>query len=166
MTKRRLVLVRHAKAAPDGADRDRPLAPRGTAEAPAIGRWLAGQQIVPDRVLVSPARRARQSWALAAAALGSPGPDPEVDGRVYDNTVEDLLEAIRDTPEDVATLAVVGHNPGLQELALALDDGGGDAADRRELAGKYPTSAVAVFAVADPWAAVEKGTLVSFAIPR
>ncbi|MFL6129392.1 MAG: SixA phosphatase family protein [Mycobacteriales bacterium] len=167
MTTRQLVLVRHAKATQGGGDRDRPLARRGTTEAPAVGRWLAERQIVPDRVVVSPARRARQTWELAGAELGRPGPgEPEIDERVYDNTVDGLLAVVRDTPGDVSTLAIVGHNPAIEELAIALDDGTGDAAGRRKLAEKYPTSGVAVFAVTDPWTAVRTGTLTSFAVPR
>ena len=165
MTTRRLVLVRHAKAAQEGADLDRPLARRGTTEAPVIGRWLAEQRIAPDRVVVSPARRARQTWQLAAAELG-PAAEPELDERVYDNTVEDLLAVIRETPAALSTLAIVGHNPAIQELAIAFDDRDGDADGRRKLAEKYPTSGIAVFAVADPWAAASTGTLVSFAVPR
>jgi len=165
MTTRRLVLVRHAKAAQEGADRDRRLARRGTTEAPAIGRWLAEQQIAPDRAVVSPARRARETWTLAAAELG-PTAEPELDERVYRNTVEDLLAVIRETPAALSTLAIIGHNPAIQDLAIAFDDRDGDADGRRQLVEKYPTSAVAVFAVADPWAAASTGTLVSFAVPR
>jgi phosphohistidine phosphatase len=170
MTTRQLVLVRHAKAAQEGADRDRTLARRGKTEAPAIGRWLAQRQIVPDRVVISPARRARQTWELAAAELDPSGSGttaaPDVDERVYRNTVGDLLEVVREAPAAVSTLVIVGHNPAVQELAVAFDDGGGDAAGRRDLAEKYPTSGVAVFAVADPWAVAEAGTLIAFAVPR
>ena len=73
---------------------------------------------------------------------------------------------IRETPAAVATVAIVGHNPAVQELAMAFDDGTGDADGRRELAEKYPTSGVAVFAVTDPWAVTEAGTLLSFVVPR
>jgi phosphohistidine phosphatase len=165
MMTRRLVLVRHAKAAQEGDDRDRPLARRGTTEAPVIGRWLAEQEIAPDRVVVSPARRARETWELAAAELG-PTAGPELDERVYRNTVEDLVAVIRETPADVSTLAIVGHNPAIQDLAIAFDDRDGDADGRRDLERKYPTSGVAVFAVADSWAAASAGTLISFAVPR
>lgn len=165
MTTRQVVLVRHAKAGEGPVDRDRPLADRGIAEAPAIGRWLAQQRIAPDRVVVSPAHRARQTWALAAAELG-PAAAPVLDDRIYRNTVEDLLEIVRETPPEVATLAIVGHNPGIQDLAIALDDGRGDDADRRELTTKYPTSGVAVFDVIGSWAEVRSATLTSFAVPR
>jgi phosphohistidine phosphatase len=165
VTTRRLVLVRHAKAAADGADRERPLAGRGKAEAPAIGRWLTERQVVPDRVVLSPARRARQTWELAAAGLASAS-EPVVDERVYRNTVEDLLDVVHETPAKVATLAIVGHNPGIQDLAIALDDGRGDSAGRTEMALKYRTSGVAVFVVEDPWAEVRTGTLESFTAAR
>jgi phosphohistidine phosphatase len=166
VTTRRLVLVRHAKAASEGVDRERPLAERGMAEAPAIGRWLAERQVVPDRVVVSPARRARQTWELAAAELRSAAEPVLEDQRVYENTVEDLLEVVRETPAAVTTLAIVGHNPAMQELAVRLDDGRGDAAGRKELTRKYRTSGVAVFAVKEPWAEVRAGTLDSYGAPR
>jgi phosphohistidine phosphatase len=165
VTTRQLVLVRHAKAGEGAVDRDRPLADRGVAEAPAVGRWLAQQGIVPDRVVVSPARRARQTWELAAGELG-PAAEPVLDDRVYGNTPEDLLEIVRETPAEVRTLAIVGHNPGIQDLAMALDDGRGDDAGRRELTAKYRTSGVAVFDVGDPWAEVRSATLTGFAAPR
>src|SRR5689334_8265 len=66
---RRLVLIRHAKAAEGNVDRERPLAKRGMNEAPEIGRWLAERQLVPDRVVVSPALRARQTWERATTGL-------------------------------------------------------------------------------------------------
>ena len=165
MTTRQLVLIRHAKAGGGPVDRDRPLADRGVAEAPAVGRWLAARRIAPDRVVVSPARRARRTWDLVADEVGAAA-EPVVDERVYANTVEDLLEIVRETPATVTTLALVGHNPGIQELAVMLDDGRGDDAGRAKLADKYPTSGVAVFEVGDPWSEVASAMLSSFAAPR
>jgi phosphohistidine phosphatase len=165
VTTRQLVLVRHAKAGEGAVDRDRPLAERGVAEAPAVGRWLAQRQIAPDRVVVSPARRARQTWELAAAELGTAA-EPVLDDRIYDDTVEDLLEIVRETAAEVTTLAIVGHNPGIQDLAIALDDGRGDEIGRTELRIKYRTGGVAVFDVSDSWADVGSATLTGFAAPR
>ena len=159
------MLIRHAKAGEGAVDRDRPLADRGVAEAPAVGRWLAQRRIAPDRVVVSPARRARQTWELAAAELG-PTPEPVPDDRVYRNTVEDLLDVIRETPAGVTTLVLVGHNPGIQDLAIALDDERGDDVARSDLTTKYPTSGVAVFDVSGRWAGVSSATLATFAAPR
>jgi phosphohistidine phosphatase len=165
VTTRQLVLIRHAKSGEGAVDRDRPLADRGLAEAPAVGRWLADRGIVPDRVVVSPARRARQTWELAAAELDASA-EPVLDGRAYDNTVEDLLDILRQTPAEVTTLVIIGHNPGIQNLAIALDDGRGDGAARTELATKYATSGVAVFDVGDPWTELRSATLINFATPR
>jgi phosphohistidine phosphatase len=162
---RRLVLIRHAKAAEGNVDRQRPLAPRGLREAPEIGRWLAERQLVPDRVVVSPARRARQTWERAATGLTG-APEPVQDERIYDNSVDDLLAVVRDTPDDVGTLAVVGHNPGMQDFAISFDDGSGDEAARREVTGKYPTGGLAVFTVEAPWSRAAAGTLTDFAAPR
>lgn len=91
---------------------------------------------------------------------------PVLDDRVYDNTVEDLLKILRQTPAEVMTLAIVGHNPGIHDLAITLDDGRGDDAARTELAIQYRISGVAVFSVSDPWTEVRSATLTSFATPR
>ena len=166
---RRLVLIRHAKAAQGAVDVERPLDPRGERDAPAIGRWLAEHDLVPDHVVVSPARRTVQTWRLASASVaGSVSLEPVIDVHLYRNTVEDLLEAVRPAPADTRTLALVGHNPSLEELAMTLDDGRGDARARRELATKFPTSAIAVFELQTDWAGVDSatGTLRRFAAPR
>lgn len=168
MTTRRLVLIRHAKAAANGGeDSDRPLGGRGVTEAPTIGRRLAEQAFVLDRVVVSAARRARQTWELAAAELRA-APEPVVDERLYGNTVADLLEVVRETPVDIESLVLVGHNPSMEELAVMLDDGGGDATASRQMAQKYPTSGVAVFTLASPWSEVDAGAgrLASFSVPH
>jgi phosphohistidine phosphatase len=162
---RRLVLIRHAKAAEGDVDRERPLAPRGLREAPEIGRWLTGRQLVPDRVVVSPARRAVQTWERAATGLAA-APELVPDERVYANSSEDLLAIVRDTPETVHTLAIVGHNPGMQDFAISFDDGTGDETARREVTGKYPTGGLAVFTVEAPWSRAAAGTLTDFAAPR
>lgn len=122
---------------------------------------------MPHRVVVSPARRARETWQLAAGEVPGP-PEPDLEERIYRNTVEDLLEVLHETPAGIETLVLVGHNPSMEQLALALDDGRGPAPARRELARKYPTSGVAVFAVDGNWSAIDRGggTLVGFTVPR
>jgi phosphohistidine phosphatase len=163
---RRLLLVRHAKAADAPVDADRPLTAGGARHAAAIGAWLAQGGLVPDRVLVSPARRTVQTWELAGAAL-APGPEATVDPRIYDNTVEMLLAAISEIPEDVRTVAVVGHNPSVGELAGALDDGLGNPEARRDLDAGFRTGGVAVFSLATPFSSIAPGeaTLSDFAVP-
>jgi phosphohistidine phosphatase len=166
MLPRRLLLVRHAKAAQGGVDADRPLTKRGIRQAAAIGPWLEQAGLVPDRVVVSPARRAAQTWERAGAPLES-APQLIVDERIYDNTVESLLEASREAPGDVRTLAVVGHNPSIAELTDVLDDGEGSADARRDLEAGFPTSGIAVFDVPSSFDAIAPGqaTLSAFTRP-
>jgi len=163
----RLLLVRHAQAADGPADVDRPLTETGALNARAIGAWLAEARLAPDRVLVSPARRALETWD-GAAPMVVPKPDPVVDPRIYDNSVETLLAAIGETGEDVQVLVVVGHNPSIGELARALDDGQGSAAARGDVEADFPAGAVAVFSLVVPFAELASGTatLEDFAVPR
>jgi phosphohistidine phosphatase len=161
----RLVIVRHAKAGEAPADIERPLTDRGLRDARAIGDWLRSKQVVPDRVVVSPARRARETWREAAARLDHP-PEPTIDDRIYDNDPDALLDIVRETPDDVATLVLVGHNPSFAELAYQLDSGAGDPGASRDMRAGFPTSATAVFDVSS-WADVESdASLAAFAAPR
>jgi phosphohistidine phosphatase len=155
---RRLVLIRHAKAAVGDLDRRRPLTPEGMTAAEGIGRYLADNGPAPDRIVTSPARRAAETWAAAAQALTNP-PEPDEDERVYDNTIDSLQDMVRDTPPDVGTLVVVGHNPSIRDFAHATDDGTGDPDLRKILADRFPTAAVAVFDIREDWATLDQGTL-------
>jgi phosphohistidine phosphatase len=166
---RRLVVLRHAKSAwPVGvADHDRPLGPRGHRDAPAAGRALAAADCLPDLVLCSTAVRARQTWELAARQGATP-PPVRHEPRLYAADVPDLLEVVREVPDEVGTLLIVGHNPGLEELVLTLaGDGLDDAlADVRE---KFPTSAIAVLAWhGRTWRDLAPGTalLTDMTVPR
>ncbi|MEU1460843.1 histidine phosphatase family protein [Streptomyces sp. NPDC005727] len=166
---RRLVVLRHAKSAwPEGvADHRRPLAPRGLRDAPAAGRALAEADCLPDLALCSTALRARRTWELASAQWGTP-PPVRHDPRLYGAAVPDLLEAVRETPREVETLLLVGHNPGLEELVLALaGDGLDDTLER--VRAKFPTSAIAVLAWRGTgWPALAPGAalLTSYTVPR
>lgn len=143
---RRLVLLRHAKSAwPDGVpDHERPLGPRGHRDAPAAGRALAQADCLPDLALCSTAVRARRTWDLASAQWGTP-PPVRHEPRLYAADAHELLEVVRETPPEVETLLLVGHNPGLQELVLDL--AGDDLDDALvEVRVKFPTSAIAVLA--------------------
>ncbi|MGW3267130.1 SixA phosphatase family protein [Streptomyces sp. NPDC001056] len=166
---RRLVVLRHAKSArPEGVpDSRRPLAPRGLRDAPAAGRALAEADLLPDLALCSTAVRARQTWQLASAEWGTP-PPVRYEPRLYGAGVPALLDVVRETPPEVETLLLVGHNPGLEDLLLTLaGDGLDDTLER--LRTKFPTSAVAVLAWRGTgWPALAPGValLTSFTVPR
>ncbi len=165
---RRLVVLRHAKSDwPLGTpDHQRPLAARGRRDAPAAGAWLRDTDHVPAHVLCSTARRARQTWALAAAELPD-APSARFTERIYDADLSDLLDVVRQIPAAVSTALIVGHNPGFQELVLWLAAGGaGDALDRAAV--KYPTAGTAVLEFIGPWAELAAGgaVLTQFVVPR
>jgi len=169
---RTLVLLRHAKSAwPDLPDHERPLAGRGRRDAPVMGRWLRTAGHVPDQVLCSTARRTRETWQLAQPELGA-GPPVRFEDRVYEASAEQLLDLARHAPAPAKTLLIIGHAPGIPELALVLAgaagpvDGEGDAAADRMRA-KFPTAAVAVLEFAGPWDRLAPGTarLTSFVTP-
>ena len=171
---RRLMLLRHAKTesnAPSGRDQARRLDDRGRTDAAEIGRWIARHPPFPDSVLVSPAIRAQQTWELARTAMKDVVPPPEVEhlAELYGADPLQILHAIRSaSATDSRHLMVVGHNPGMHELALALA-GSGAEAGRKALADNLPTSGLAVFDFAvDDWAdvAFRRGRLVLFVSPK
>jgi phosphohistidine phosphatase len=171
---RRLMLLRHAKTetdAPSGRDRDRRLDDRGRRDAAEIGGWIAAHPPFPGTVLVSPATRTRQTWEIAWAAMTDFVPPPHMEElpELYGADPLQILAAVRSASAvQSQRLMVIGHNPGMHELALALA-GSGDAAGRKALAGNLPTSGLAVldFAV-DDWAdvAFRRGRLVLFVSPK
>ena len=139
---RTLVLLRHAKSdwSGDEPDLDRPLAERGRRQAPDAGRWLADDAAIIDVAVVSPAVRARSTWELVAAQLDIP-PRVRIDDRVYAASGDELLAVVRELPDQTGTVAIVGHNPGLEELATLLT---GEPV-------RLPTSALAVVMISGPW---------------
>lgn len=166
--RRRLLLLRHAKSAwPAGvADIDRPLNARGREAAPRLGAYLAAEGLVPDHVMVSPARRTRETWECVGAAL--PGCVPETVPMLYEAASGRILDAVRSAPETAQCLLVIGHNPGFQDLALLLV-GGGAREPRAALREKFPTAGLAVIDFTlDRWRDVERagGRLERFVTPR
>jgi phosphohistidine phosphatase len=164
---RTLALMRHAKSAwPDVPDHERPLARRGQRDAPAVGHWLRTAGYQPDQVLCSTARRARQTWELARPSLGT-DPPADFDRRLYQASADQILDLIRRISPAISTLLIVGHDPGLPELALALAAEGPPAVLDRMRA-KFPTSAVAGFKCLGTWDQFrpERARLVCFVTPR
>lgn len=114
---KRLAILRHAKAVAKTADDfGRVLAPRGRRQMEAVGRHLAAAGPAPDLALVSPAARTRETWALCG--LGRT-PVRFVE-EIYDAECDDLLRVVRGIGDEVGSAVLVGHNPGLEELAAAL----------------------------------------------
>jgi phosphohistidine phosphatase len=157
---KKLLLLRHAKSSwddPSLDDFDRPLATRGREAAPLVGGELARRDWAPEMVLVSRAVRTRQTWELVAAELGAKAAVEFAEG-LYEASPQALLAEIGRTPEGVGTLMLIGHNPGLEELAklLAAKDSDPDALKRmRE---KFPTAALARFKFDGRWSDLEAGT--------
>ncbi|MBX6426884.1 MAG: histidine phosphatase family protein [Variibacter sp.] len=167
---RRLLLLRHAKsdwAVGGQRDIDRVLAERGRTAAPVMGHYLARHALRPDKIVVSSARRARETCDLIVPAFDRP-PPVAVEARVYEAPAKALLEVVRETPPEVHTLLMIGHNPGIQELASLLM-ATGDIHARQSLLEKFPTAALAVldFPV-DHWSEVQPhtGRLDRFITPR
>ena len=166
---RRLLLLRHAKterAEPGERDRDRKLMARGRADAPVIGAYMARHRLAPDFVLVSPVTRAEETWALVAAALGKP-PRVARDTRIYNAGPQTLIEVIGET-RDARALLVVGHNPGLHDLAVQLI-ASGDVEGRECINEKLPTSGLVVIEFPyDDWSRLHRssGRLERFVSPR
>jgi len=167
----RLLLLRHAKSSwddPGLGDHDRPLAARGRRAATAVGRHMAAHGLVPERVLCSGARRARDTLALVLPAMAD-SPEPRTRDVIYAGDAWAILDLIRGEGGAASPLLVVGHNPALQELALGLivPEAAKPADD--DLAAKFPTGALAVidFAIA-AWGALDWGTgrLAAFVRPR
>ncbi|MER7876045.1 histidine phosphatase family protein [Streptomyces solisilvae] len=165
----RLIVLRHAKSAwPEGvADHDRPLAPRGRGDAPAVGRRLHEAGWVPDTVVCSPTRRTRETWELLAPELDAV-PAVTYDPRTYGAGTSELLAVVRETPARCRTLLLIGHSPGVQDLTLALtQDTAADEALTRAR-DKFPTAAIAVLALPGPWQQLAPGSglLIAFATSR
>ncbi len=161
---RTVYLLRHAKSSWKSGlpDHERPLAPRGQRAAKAIARHLRERGIEPELVLCSTARRARET--LERIELGTP--DVRFEHELYGASERALLDRLRSVPADVGSVMLIGHNPGLQLLALALARRG---PELLELEAKYPTGALLTIAFGGPgWAALEPGAaeLAGFVRPR
>ncbi|MET8654110.1 MULTISPECIES: SixA phosphatase family protein [Nocardia] len=161
---RTLILMRHGKSAyPDGVgDHERPLAPRGQREAGLAGHWLRETQPPIDAVRCSTATRTRETLAatgVTAPVVFEPG--------IYEASPRSLIELIQLSDDDVSTLLVIGHAPGMPWTAWELA-GNRDSIPAIELSRKFPTSALAVLEFDRPWAQLDPGAgdLVRFHIPR
>jgi phosphohistidine phosphatase len=151
-----LYLLRHAKSSwkhPELPDHDRPLAGRGRRAAKAMAKHIRAEGIAPELVLCSTARRARDTLERIEPALGRRS--VKVERELYGAGVRQLLDRVRRVPSSVESVLLIGHNPGMQDLAAALT--GFD--------GKFPTAALATIAL-PAWDELEDAELVAFTKPR
>ena len=160
-----LHLLRHAKSSwddPAVPDADRPLAARGERAAAKLARRLAREGVAPRLVLCSAARRARQTLELILPALGAP--EVLVEDGLYAAGAAALLSRLRKLPAGVREVLLIGHNPGIHELALLLA-GSGAPASLRE---RFPTGAlISLRLESATWAGVERGGVVTrLLLPR
>jgi phosphohistidine phosphatase len=160
-------LLRHAKSdwsdqtLPDHA---RPLAPRGRRDAKRIAKHLRQCGIEPTLVLCSSAERTRETLELIRPALGAA--PAQIEDGLYAASCDELLKRLRALPEPSASALVIGHNPGLQDLALLLT---APTRKRRRLEAKFPTAALATLAVPHAtWRELARGdaTLTTFVVPK
>lgn len=140
---RTLYLLRHAKSSwsnPDLDDFDRPLNPRGKAARGVITEWFADNHVRPSLVICSPSKRTRQTLK-PIKRIWDPRPEIVYDERVYESSASTLRDVVRHAAAEHRSILLIGHNPGLQMLALDLIIGGQDHA-HRELRTKFPTGAI------------------------
>ena len=162
----RLLLLRHAKSSWDDPalpDHERPLAARGHRAADRMAEHLRSSAIEADLVLCSSALRTRETLQRMAGAFG----DPEVivEDELYGASDEELLHRLHGVPDGFEAVALIGHNPGLWDLALSVAGSGDDLARMRS---KFPTGALAVLEFDGRWGDLAPGRarLTSFVIPK
>ena len=164
------MLFRHAKADPSEPgmeDRARALTDRGRKDAAKIGAYMATHALVPDRGVISPAARTQETWKFMAAAF-RPAPGAMTAEQLYDATPHAIFAVIKDAPVAAHTLLVVGHNPGLHEVALMLI-ASGDIEARERLREKLPTAGLVIIDFAfDDWNKLhpQSGRLERFVSPK
>ena len=170
-SERTLTLVRHAKAeqVPGKPDHDRELAPRGRRDARAIGAWLSDptHAVALDLALCSTSQRTRQTLEGILAG-GASVAQARFDERIYGGGAATLLELLREVPDSVNAVLVIGHAPGVPVLATALthdESGPSDVIDRLT---RFPTSGLAVLGFEGSWSTLELETayLKDFVVPR
>ncbi|HLY89999.1 MAG TPA: histidine phosphatase family protein [Acetobacteraceae bacterium] len=163
-----LLLLRHAKSSwddPKLSDRDRPLNKRGRRAAAAMRQAMQDLGLSPDLILVSTARRTQET--LAALEPWDETPLIEPLESLYLASARQLLDVLRGTNETVRSVMLIGHNPGMHELAVSLA-GSVESEQTHRLRDGFPTTALAEFAIGGTWESLgtSGGQLVRYLIPR
>jgi phosphohistidine phosphatase len=164
---KRLYLLRHAKSSwddPELSDHDRPLAKRGRRASKLIAEHLGRERIRPALILCSSARRTRETLDRIAPAMGAKR-EVRIERELYRADAMDLLGLLRGLPDDVGSVMLIGHNPAIQDLGLALAGRGPVVGMMQE---KFPTGALATLEFDGPWRelAPGAGSAVAFIKPR
>ncbi len=165
---RTVILLRHGKSSWSDstlADIDRPLAPRGERASRKLAKYMRRKRIQPALVLCSPSLRTRQTLEAIESSLGKRCA-VEVVPQLYAASEQELLERLQALPESVSSVMLIGHNPGLHNLALVLASRG---ADLPRLEEKLPTGALATLVVhSESWTTLSPGEaeLVEYVVPR
>ena len=163
-----LVIMRHAKAEGQGAtDRARQLTGRGRRDSVAAGRMLAAAGVAPELALVSTAARSQQTWSGVMQGLQI-DLEPTVEEDLYSGGADDVIGLLTTIHDSVRTVIVVGHNPAMEMVSHALDNGSGPEEVREARDKKYSTAAWSLFVADTPWSGLQEGsmTLTGFGIGR
>jgi len=163
---RTLLLLRHAKSDWDSGAADdfaRPLAKRGRSAAHRMGGWMRLHQIIPDHIVSSTAVRARETALLVCEALGIAAPQVVFEDRLYLADVDALLSVLRDCPQAVRNVMLIGHNPGMEDFLIYLC---GDDLPTSANGKLLPTAALAQIDLPRQWRTLKKGSGRVIAITR
>lgn len=171
--KRRLYVLRHAKSSwddPGQPDRERPLSPRGRRAVKLLAAHFDDVGIRPELILCSPARRTRETLEAVPA-----GGETVMDDSLYEASWRDVVELLRRVPDEVGSVMVIGHNPAMQMLVLALVEAGAEGRGAGEaghhlsdLHRKLPTGALATVTFDGPWSELRpaSGQLAGYVRPK
>jgi phosphohistidine phosphatase len=154
---RKLFVLRHAKSSwndPGLDDHERPLAPRGRESVKLLAQFVRANGIQPEQVLVSPARRTRETLDGVA-----PSGEVIVEPELYGASAAALLERLRLVPDEIGSVMLIGHNPAMQALVLELaDTSSSDPGRLQRATQKFPTGALATLELKSSWAELGPGS--------
>ena len=150
-----LILMRHAEADRGLNDFDRPLTKRGHQQAAQAGAWLAERGYIPEQIMSSAALRTRQTTTWVSDALGEKGPTAHLDEGLYEVGASRIIARINGVSENVRSVLVVSHLPGIQDAAIQLTHPDSDQNAAMEMFYGFPPSSVAVFEVPGEWALLD-----------
>ena len=162
---KRLFLLRHAKSSWDDPrldDHDRPLAPRGLRASAVMAEHLRQERIAPTLVLCSPARRTRETLERVMPLDRA---EVRIEDELYRASSKDLLQRLREVPDEVDSVMLIGHQPAIQQLALQL---AAEGSELERLKAKFPTAALATLDFPGEWSGLGRGSaeLVAYVKPK